>query len=244
MCVICTDTRPFVEGKTAILRTMLTARRDIRSSDYPPIFTRPVHCLWVSGRRGAHDEGHLHSQLSVDVHGWTRDQLNAEYLGSCATNITEADMQASNSIPRFVTIVSDGDGNLSHIDAIAWVHVDVVPLVAEVAHEVHQHYSWGRGTGGKERVGRGGPFLTPKMHEDGDGHIATCTSTPLTGNGRGSAYLPEWLAFQKVVGVSKVFMYLLDPGPIELKTLQHYEQQGLVELWGYRMSHFLSNASI
>ena len=289
-----TDTRPFIQGKTAILRTMLILKRSLQrpESDPPTILSPsrpPLTCLWVDGVGGGQLEaGHGSSPLSAVPYGDIRQSANKEYLGSCQTNVSEATLRARGSVPRFVTIVSSSDGlqGADHVAAGSWVHVTVIPLVVGDAQEVHKHYSWGsRGGGGaaSSSVGHGGlggggdggrnganstsqghisdnsrgyggygastgvngghntgPFLTPQMHEAGDGAIATCTSTPLMGNDRYATSLPQWLAFQKVLGVSKVFAYLLDPGPNELQILRHYERAGLVEIWSFRFSRFLA----
>ena len=116
-------------------------------------------------------------------------------------------------------IISNLQG-IDHVDTMAWVHVTVVPLVASDARAVHRHYGWGSGgQGGGSRGGSSsgggeggnggdgeeeGPFLTPELHEGGDGLLATCTSTPLLGNDRYAAFLPAWLSYQRMLGVSKV----------------------------------------
>ena len=68
----CADTRPFIQGKTAILRTMLVARLNMSTATttFPEIFSRPVYCLWISCKGGTHEEGHMHSLLSPDLHGF------------------------------------------------------------------------------------------------------------------------------------------------------------------------------
>lgn len=148
-------------------------------------------------------------------------------------------MRAGEHVPRFVTVARES--NTDHIHSLSWVHVEIVPLVAEDSQEVQQNYSW-KSTSGRDFGGGSGPFLTPKKHEDGDGEIAVCTSTPLVSkDDHHAAYLPQWLSFQKIIGVSKVIVYLLDPGPAELKLLEHYEQQGLVDIWSFRLSRHLIN---
>ena len=197
------------------------------------------------GRRGelTDDSQNSSSLLTPMKQGYIRNFAGLltthTYIGSCETDVSEASMRAGDSVPRFVTIVRDPGDTSKHIDSLAWVHVNVVPLVSEDAQQVQQHYSW-RGSSGQDSGGGTGPFFTPKMHEDGDGEIAVCTSTPLvSGDDHHAAYLPQWLAFQKSIGVSKVFVYLLDPGPAEIKILEHYEKQGLVETWNFRLSRYL-----
>ena len=197
------------------------------------------------GRRGelTDDSQNSSSLLTPMKQGYIRNFAGLltthTYIGSCETDVSEASMRAGDSVPRFVTIVRDPGDTSKHIDSLAWVHVNVVPLVSEDAQQVQQHYSW-RGSSGQDSGGGTGPFFTPKMHEDGDGEIAVCAPGPLvSGDDHHAAYLPQWLAFQKSVGVSKVFVYLFDPGPVEIQILEHYEREGLVETWNFRLSRYL-----
>ena len=102
------DTRPFLQGENAILRTMLVIRhKQLAPQPLVALSSLSLSCLWVSGVGGMqHEAGHSQSPLTLLQYGYLRDNANHEYLGSCKTNVSEATLRAGGGVPRFVTITS------------------------------------------------------------------------------------------------------------------------------------------
>ncbi|GAX81242.1 hypothetical protein CEUSTIGMA_g8674.t1 [Chlamydomonas eustigma] len=253
------DTRPISVDPnhgTAVLRMMILIQREPSLHNSKPeslglaITEKQMDCVWFTSSGALHQTSVLRFQQPMSRPIDHPSYL--EFMASCATNVTNSDLRSglpgsgSHSIPRFATLVLKGfnvyDISMSAEGHEHWVHVNVVPLVANDARAVQEQYTARKQPtlNSSEDV-----FLTPEQYNSGQGLVASCSGTPLMTNGLYNGYFPQWLVYQKLIGVSKIFVYLGNPDHLEYWTLKHAEQHlGLIELYHFRLSHYLDDRNL
>ena len=244
------DTRPFLlqPPAHAQLQVILVAALEVGMVFHAtPSAFDGLHCLYRQADGSFHHQPLRTAPIRLD-------QQLKEYMGTCDSHVTEADIRArSMKVPEFLTVArfdasgsftfyscwmmticswKNGTKGYEDINELSWVHIGLIPLVTQDTKEVSQYYDE------KHKVTLDS-WLSKEMYESGNGDFATLPPTPLM-RGRYQSTLVSWLSFQELLGVKKVLIYLLDPSVVEQKIIEHYESKGLVEVFHFRLSKYMT----